>query len=192
MPSPKELGWGTELINGKLYYTCQGEKTPNIPQIRCDLPAGWEHRLSKSTGKMYYSCTAAQLSQYSPPTKPCNEKTKPKETGTGVQEAKRNPLPTDLNVIANDKKLNGTAKPALPPSGAGIPQATRAPISVLTTPTSTKMHVTVNTANGKKKGFNVVETETPQGGGKSTYNKTRRNKNRKNRSKRNRKNKNRS
>ena len=191
MPSPKELGWGTEVINGKLYYTCQGEKTPNIPQIRCDLPAGWEHRLSKSTGKMYYSCTAAQLSQYSPPTEICSANTKRKETGTGVQEAKRNPLPTDLKVIANDKKLNDKAKPALPPSGAGIPQATRAPISVPTTPTSTKMHVTVNTANGKKS-FNVVETATPQGGGKSTYNKTRRNKNRKNRSKRNRKNKNRS
>lgn len=197
MSTPTELGWGTAQIDGKTYYTCQGEKTPNLPKIRCDLPAGWEHKLSRSTGKRYYSCKAANVTQFSPPTEICTANTKRKETGASVQQAKTTPLPTDSKVIANDKKLYDIAKPpiqqleiAAPPRGSTAATAATA-TTATTTPSSTKMHVTVNTTNGKK-GFNVVETQTPQAGGKRRYNKTRRNKNRKNKSKRNRKNKNRS
>lgn len=214
MSTPTELGWGTAQIDGKTYYTCQGEKTPNLPKIRCDLPAGWEHRLSRSTGLMYYWCAAGNngkgVSQYSPPTVLCNANTKVMEIAANTKKAQEKPLPKVATQVKEDKKLYDIAKPpiqqlatqaaiAAPISpglgGRGvlpISQPTRASTAATrpTTPTSTKMHVTVNTTNGKK-GFNVVETQTPQAGGKRRYNKTRRNKNRKNRSKRNRKNKNR-
>jgi len=89
----------------------------------------------------------------------------------GIAPAPVTPRPSGLNGLANPKR----------PTGALVAEPVKA--------TSTKMHVTVQTANGPKE-YNIVETPKVQAGGKSRYNRTRRNKNR-NRSKKNRKNRNR-
>jgi hypothetical protein len=91
MSTPQELGW-TELVkNGKTVYVCQGEETPNKPTIKCDLPAGWEHVRSKSTGKTYYKCAAGAggkvITQWAVPTTACNASTQPVKNAANKGQA---------------------------------------------------------------------------------------------------------
>jgi hypothetical protein len=91
MSTPEELGWTEIVKNGKTVYVCQGEETPNKPTIKCDLPAGWEHVRSKSTGKTYYKCSPAAggkgVTQWAVPTTECNANTKAVNNATNKGQA---------------------------------------------------------------------------------------------------------
>ena len=113
MSTPEELGW-TELVkNGKTVYVCQGEETPNKPTIKCDLPAGWEHVRSKSTGKTYYKCSAGGkvITQWVVPTTACNATTQPVKNATN---SKGQPPPQ-----TEQYEVIGTPSPNSPANSSG-------------------------------------------------------------------------
>jgi hypothetical protein len=120
MPTPQELGWTESMKNGKKVYLCQGEETPRVPEIPCDLPQGWEHVRSRSKGTTYYKCAAGNsgkgISQWAVPTSAC---------GPTTQASKKN-------------------------SSKGAAPAANEKVTVLPNAASGTVHVNVNTPTGKQ------------------------------------------
>ena len=75
MSTPLPSGWKEVMVNNKVVYKCGRETTPNFPKIPCNIPEGWVHKLSKSTGKTYFSCPEGEngsgVTQWEQPSENC-------------------------------------------------------------------------------------------------------------------------